>query len=159
MKAGFRSIRNHVVVRVRHSFKHDKIGGDASFPQFQVHARRIAEEEIPRPSGEQRGRKAADVAVYGREHGIFQVVPAGIQPRGIAQPAVITDQNIVHMFVGEVRIAGFAQIRPGSPRPRAAGSGRPSALARSPRIRVKPPPVDVPKTPIFSAGVVLSNSR
>lgn len=116
MKAGFRSIRNHVVVRVRHSFKHDKIGGDASFPQFQVHARRIAEEEIPRPCGEQRGREAADVAVYGGEHGVFQIVLAGVQPRGIAQPAVITDQNIVHIFVGEVRIAGFAQIRPGRSR-------------------------------------------
>ena len=81
-----------------------------------MHPRGVAEEEIPCPRSEQGRRETAHIAVNRGQHGVFQIMPPGIQPRGIPQPSVIADENVVHTLVGEIRVSGFGQIRPRRPR-------------------------------------------
>ena len=46
VESGFRRIRNHVILGVRHAFKNDEARVAAGFKEFQVSAHRVAQEKV-----------------------------------------------------------------------------------------------------------------
>ena len=49
MKLCFRNVRVHMVLGMKETFKDNQVGVNLGFAQFQVHAKRIVEKEIPAP--------------------------------------------------------------------------------------------------------------
>jgi hypothetical protein len=98
---------------VRHAFKDLQHGGNPGLTQLAVGANRVAEEQVARARRQDRWREPMEIPVDGRELRVLEIMTVGIQQGRLRQIASITDQDVVHPFIGLVAVARLRQVRPG----------------------------------------------
>src|SRR5258706_9132333 len=102
------------ILRMRLAFEHEEIRDDTGLTQLAMHTYRVGQEQVTRARCENGRRETGEVAIHRRKLRILQVMTVGIELRGIAEPAVITHQNVVDLLVGEKGVAGLRHIGPWS---------------------------------------------
>src|SRR5215469_14654241 len=96
-----------VVLRVRLALEDDELRVDAGSAQLAVDAHGIAQKEVARPRCQDRRREALKVAIDRRELWVLEIVARGIELRGIAEPAVVSNEDVLDHLVGEEGVAGL----------------------------------------------------
>jgi hypothetical protein len=126
-----------------------------------VRSHRIAEEEIARAGRKYRRGQAAEIAVDGREQRVAQIMTGGIKPRRPLPPRPDIETRTLSTNSSLALSESPSPVRSthGLPGAIAAGSGTPSALARSIIVSVRPPPAEVPKMAILRGSVRLARCR
>ena len=77
-----------------------------------MHTHRVAEEQIARTGGQDSRRKALKITIDRRKHRVLQIMAIGIKLGGVAEPAVIANQDVVDHFVGQIGVARLCHVGP-----------------------------------------------